>query len=118
MTPQLVERIRETLELERRGNRFIGLCPFHSEKTPSFHVWDNGRKWRWHCHGCGATGDEADWLMRVHGLTPRQALGMTQLWPNETIIAARRERDKRRNAIDAYRDAHPDCTLPDEAIEV
>jgi hypothetical protein len=78
-TPQLVLRIRETVELKRRGNRYSGHCPFHNEKSPSFHVFDNGRKWRWHCFGCGATGDEIDWLMRTRRLTYKQAAASLSL---------------------------------------
>jgi DNA primase len=53
--------------LKRRGRRFVGLCPFHKEKTPSFHVNpDNGI---YHCFGCKESGDAFSLLERVEGYT-------------------------------------------------
>ncbi|MEM7180344.1 MAG: DNA primase [Spirochaetota bacterium] len=47
--------ISKYVKLKRQGNRFTGLCPFHNEKTPSFHV--SPEKGFYHCFGCGASGD-------------------------------------------------------------
>ena len=58
--------------LQRRGQEFVGLCPFHREKTPSFHVVEN--KGFYHCFGCGAKGDAFTWLQQTQGLTFPQAL--------------------------------------------
>jgi len=52
--------------LKRAGDRFKGLCPFHTEKTPSFGV-KPGENF-FHCFGCGASGDIYDFLMRIEGL--------------------------------------------------
>jgi DNA primase len=46
------------------------LCPFHKERTPSFHVFPDG----YHCFGCGARGDHIDWLKQQNGLTTHQAI--------------------------------------------
>ncbi len=46
--------IGEVVALKRRGSRWVGLCPFHAEKTPSFTVNEEGL---WHCFGCGVGGD-------------------------------------------------------------
>jgi DNA primase len=54
------------VKLERRGREFAGLCPFHSEKTPSFYVVDD--KDFFHCFGCGAHGDAIGFLMRADNL--------------------------------------------------
>ena len=51
----LVEVVREHVRLRQMGNQFIGLCPFHQEKTPSFRV--TPQKQTWHCFGCGQGGD-------------------------------------------------------------
>lgn len=51
----IVEVISSYVKLERRGNRYVGLCPFHSEKTPSFHVIPHLQIY--HCFGCKASGD-------------------------------------------------------------
>jgi DNA primase len=51
----IVEIVQEYVPLRRAGATYKGLCPFHSEKTPSFHV--NPEKGFFHCFGCGAGGD-------------------------------------------------------------
>ena len=51
----LVQVVQEYVPLKRVGTKYKGLCPFHSEKTPSFHV-DPDRGF-FHCFGCGAGGD-------------------------------------------------------------
>ena len=59
------------VELARRGTRYVGLCPFHAEKTPSFFAFqDNHYK----CFGCGASGDCIDFIQRLHGLSFPDAL--------------------------------------------
>ncbi|MDM7460031.1 MAG: DNA primase [bacterium] len=68
----LVELISHYVKLERAGKNFKGLCPFHSEKTPSFHV--SPALNRFHCFGCGASGDAFAFLMRIEGLSFREAM--------------------------------------------
>ncbi len=51
----IVAVISDTVSLRKAGNSYKGLCPFHSEKTPSFTV--NRDKGFFHCFGCGAGGD-------------------------------------------------------------
>ena len=53
--------------LKKRGRRFVGLCPFHKEKTPSFHV--NPDTGLFHCFGCKESGDAFSFLERVEGYT-------------------------------------------------
>jgi DNA primase len=52
--------------LKRAGRSHKGLCPFHTEKTPSFTVTQEGNFF--HCFGCGASGDIYDFLQRIEGL--------------------------------------------------
>jgi len=73
----IVERVREAtniidvvsqyVQLRKRGRNFLGLCPFHTEKTPSFNVLED--KGIFKCFGCGAAGDVYTFLMRMEGLT-------------------------------------------------
>jgi len=51
----IVQIVQETVSLKRAGATYKGLCPFHGEKTPSFHV--NRDKGFFHCFGCGVGGD-------------------------------------------------------------
>ncbi len=58
--------------LKKRGRSFVGLCPFHAEKTPSFSVFPERNSW--HCFGCGAGGNVFTFLMRIDGLTFPEAV--------------------------------------------
>src|SRR5919107_3068706 len=53
-TVDIVQVIQERVPLRRSGTTWKGLCPFHGEKTPSFHVYDKGF---FKCYGCGVGGD-------------------------------------------------------------
>ena len=56
----LAEIISRDVELKRRGSIMVGLCPFHSEKTPSFTVYPE--KGNYHCFGCNAGGDAITYI--------------------------------------------------------
>jgi DNA primase len=51
----IVQVVQERVQLRKMGATWKGLCPFHGEKTPSFHV--NGEKGFFHCFGCNVGGD-------------------------------------------------------------
>src|SRR5258707_14943737 len=57
---------RYGVKLMRRQREFVGLCPFHRERTPSFSVVD--KKHFFHCFGCGAHGDVFGFVMRIDNL--------------------------------------------------
>ncbi|MDO5724798.1 MAG: DNA primase [Tissierellia bacterium] len=63
----IVDIVGEYVNLQKRGANFMGLCPFHNEKTPSFSVSPN--KNFFHCFGCGAGGDVITFIMRMEGLS-------------------------------------------------
>lgn len=54
------------VKLKRNGTSYVGLCPFHKEKTPSFHVDED--KQLFYCFGCGAGGNVFDFIMRAENL--------------------------------------------------
>ncbi len=58
--------IASYVNLKRAGSNYQGLCPFHSEKTPSFTVFPNTETF--HCFGCGAGGDVISFIMRAENL--------------------------------------------------
>ncbi|MYG50943.1 MAG: DNA primase [Rhodospirillaceae bacterium] len=83
ITPQFLDELRsrvpvsdvvgKRVKLARKGREFTGLCPFHSEKTPSFTVNDD--KAFYHCFGCGAHGDVIRFVTETEGLTFPEAVG-------------------------------------------
>jgi DNA primase len=68
----IVEFISDYVTLRKSGQNFKGLCPFHSEKTPSFMV--STAKQIFHCFGCGAGGDAVSFLMKQENLSFGEAL--------------------------------------------
>ncbi len=68
----LVRLIGESVPLRKVGQRFVGLCPFHAEKTPSFSV--NPDHGFFHCFGCQASGDAITFVRETQGLSFREAL--------------------------------------------
>jgi DNA primase len=63
----LVELVGRSVSLKRAGRSYKGLCPFHGEKTPSFHV--NPDRGSYYCFGCQEGGDAFSFLMKVENLT-------------------------------------------------
>ena len=69
----IVDTIGEFVRLKKQGSqRFVGLCPFHTEKTPSFSVHAGLQIYK--CFGCGQSGDVFNFLMELQGLTFYEAL--------------------------------------------
>lgn len=68
----ITDVIGQVVALRRNGNRYTGLCPFHQEKTPSFHV-DSENQF-YHCFGCGAGGDVLSFVMKQRGLSFMEAV--------------------------------------------
>src|SRR6476659_7283536 len=68
----IVRIVGEYVRLKKAGTRFSGLCPFHTEKTPSFSVNPDFRIFI--CFGCGEKGDVFTFLMKIEGLTFPEAL--------------------------------------------
>ena len=76
ITPEFLENLRSRVHLSsivgkqvtltKKGNRSVGLCPFHREKTPSFNVNDD--EGFYHCFGCGESGDAISYLRKTSGL--------------------------------------------------
>ena len=63
----IVELVSQYVDLKRSGANHMGLCPFHSEKSPSFSV-HAGRQF-YHCFGCGVGGDVFSFLMQIEGVS-------------------------------------------------
>ncbi len=73
----IVEVVSAYLTLKKRGQNYFGLCPFHTEKTPSFSV--NPQRQIFRCFGCGAGGNVFTFLMRMENITfPEAVLRLAQ----------------------------------------
>ena len=92
----IVALIGEHAGLKRQGRRFVGLCPFHEEKTPSFSV--NAEEGIYYCFGCQASGDaitfvrateHLDFVEAVRRLADRAGIAITE---DEAVSAENRRR--------------------------
>jgi DNA primase len=63
----IVEVVSETVKLRRAGMYYSGLCPFHSERSPSFFVRESTNSY--HCYGCGASGSVISFVMAMRAMT-------------------------------------------------
>ncbi len=68
----IIDVVGENVVLKKSGSSYKGLCPFHSERTPSFTVNEN--KQLFYCHGCQKGGDLITFVMEVHGVSFTEAL--------------------------------------------
>ncbi len=96
---QLINQIRQSLPLSAVVEkytaldvRFYGLCPFHKEKTPSFHVSD--QKGLWFCFGCGRGGDAIDFIKEIERLSFTQAVHFLAQEAGISIALPKSERFK------------------------
>lgn len=69
----IVALIGESMQLTKRGRSYIGLCPFHKEKTPSFHV--SKERGRFYCFGCKESGNAISYLVLSSGQSFRESVG-------------------------------------------
>jgi len=91
----IVDVVSRHVELKRGGANFMGLCPFHGEKSPSFSVTPS--KQFYYCFGCGASGDAIKFLMEHLGLSFIEAVrdlagGVGMSVPEEQVSPEERER--------------------------
>lgn len=89
---RLSEVVGKSVDLKKRGSEYVGLCPFHNERTPSFHVIDD--KEFYHCFGCGAHGDVVEFVSQHEGVDTRRAVEI--LTGGESVILSDNAREERR----------------------
>ncbi|QQG65516.1 DNA primase [Desulfobulbus oligotrophicus] len=98
----IVEVVGEVVALRRSASRWVGLCPFHSEKTPSFSVNPQGQFF--HCFGCGEHGDVFSFVMKYHHMEFPEALKvLAQKYgipvPERQLSAAQRKQLQKREQL-------------------
>ncbi|HJW08496.1 MAG TPA: DNA primase, partial [Holophagaceae bacterium] len=91
----LVALVSQAVKLKKAGSAWSGLCPFHSERSPSFQVVpDRGF---YHCFGCGKHGDAFAWVMEREGLSFPEAL---ELLARQAGIALPERRERPAAEVD------------------
>ena len=123
ISPEIVERVRnetpifdlisQTVELHRAGTIWKGLCPIHTEKTPSFTVSEKRNSYK--CWGCGISGSPIDWMIEYRGLefpdAVRDLAGRLNIYVDEVEPSVYKERERPRKKI------LPPRALPDKLAD-
>ncbi len=92
----IVEVISERVDLKRTGKNYKGLCPFHSEKTPSFSV--DPEKQFYHCFGCGASGDVFSFIMKMEKIGFMEAVKLLADRAGISLPSAKRSPQQEKKA--------------------
>ncbi len=102
----IVEIIAESVNLKKVGKNFIGLCPFHSEKTPSFTVSPDKKIYK--CFGCGRSGNVFTFLIENNGMSYSEAmhyLANRYGVAIDTLPEDQEKKSKQQDALNALEDA-------------
>ncbi len=96
----IIEVVSDFVSLRKTGKNHLGLCPFHSERTPSFTV--NGEKGIFHCFGCGAGGNIFNFLMRASQMSfPEAVRALAKRYNVSLPTRELSEEEKRRRSLRA-----------------
>lgn len=100
----IVALISERLALKRVGRRFVGLCPFHTEKSPSFSV--NAEDGLYYCFGCQEAGDAITFVRKLDGLDFPEAVerlaaraGITLRYDSANVSQDRKRKERLADAV-------------------
>ena len=105
----IVDVISQYVKLHKRGSNYVGLCPFHNEKTGSFTV--SAAKQMYYCFGCGAGGNVLTFLMNYENATFPEALqeladrAGVELPKQEVSAEAKKQADKRSRLLEVQKEA-------------
>jgi len=91
--PSILQVIGQRVELRKAGKEFVGRCPFHADKTPSFSV--SQEKGLFHCFGCGQSGDVIRFIELIDGVSFKEALSILGMGDS---VAPPRDTSERRAA--------------------
>ncbi len=107
MRNDIVDVISQEVRLQKRGNTYVGLCPFHNEKTPSFTV--SAGKQMYYCFGCGAGGNVIGFVKAYHNYSFPEAMEMLAeragiaLPKQELSQTEKRREDRRTRLFEVYK---------------
>ncbi|MCL2676461.1 MAG: DNA primase [Streptococcaceae bacterium] len=91
----IVDLISQYVALTRAGKNYLGLCPFHGEKTPSFNV--NAEKSFYHCFGCGKSGDAIEFLKEYKQIGFSDALQELAKFAGVTLNIEKNQEEQKEN---------------------
>mgnify|MGYP000850957840 FL=1 len=94
----IVDVISESVKLKRSGRNYMGLCPFHHEKTPSFSVSQDKQIYK--CFGCGEAGNVITFVMKINNLSFPEAIALLADRANIDIDFNREKNKNRRNSFE------------------
>jgi len=115
----LSDLIAEKVKLKKNGNHWTGLCPFHQEKTPSFHVYN--QEGHYHCYGCGAHGDGISFIQETKGFAfPEAVEYLATLFgvpiPQEEVVNPVEHKKRQQKKTDQYDIHELACTWFQEQL--
>ncbi len=111
----LVDLIGRSVKLIKSGREHSGLCPFHSEKTPSFTVSEE--KGFFHCFGCGAHGDAIGFVMRADGVSFPEAVERLAMEAGlEVPVASPEERAREQRRATLYQVMEAACAYFEQEL--
>ncbi|MCR5655424.1 MAG: DNA primase [Lachnospiraceae bacterium] len=105
----IVDVISSYVSIKKRGSNYVGLCPFHSEKTPSFSVSQSKQMFK--CFGCGIGGNVFSFIMEYENASFPEAVKIlaeragVELPEEKFSEAAKKEQGKRKRLLDMHKDA-------------
>lgn len=105
----LVALVSEVTQLRKDGRRWVGCCPFHEERTPSFSVYPDDNSY--HCYGCSAHGDAISWVRWRESITFRAAV---ERLAGGAAVASLPPVEKRAK-VDGRREWQPMLPVPEHA---
>lgn len=110
LSPELIQKIKDSVNiieligehvvLKKSGTQYTGLCPFHSERSPSFSVSE--QKQLYHCYGCKQGGDLVSFVMDLHGLSFYEAIQDLAQRAGIRIPSSRGKGEEGASATEAY----------------
>ena len=103
----IVELVTQYVTLKKAGRNYLGLCPFHQEKTPSFTV--NREKQIFYCFGCGEGGNAITFLMKIANKTFPEAI--KELAEKAGVVLPSLQDAKEGRRIDSLRGSMADLNL-------
>ena len=106
-TVSIADVIQQYVALRKVGNNWVGLCPFHGERTPSFNVREQTGRYR--CFGCGVAGDVFTFIQEIEHVdfvtAVEQLAAKAGIQLNYTTGGESRDRQRRKQLVEAMRTA-------------